>query len=313
MSGSKDYTIQAYIGYTDDHITVVRGRVLDDPAVVATQSDSKWTNLKNSFRRFISNEVPYQEVLLTVGATEYTTKTDSEGYFIFELDYSLIQYGGEALSLYLNIPCQPKVAAQVIKIESDYIVISDIDDTIIKTQVSSVLKLKLLFNTIFRNQYQRTAISGMAEVYQQIKQDYKANFFYISKSPHNLYTYIVDFLQHNNYPLGSIILRDFGWHLLNRKKSFSEKYGELDKLYKRFPDKQFILVGDAAEKDADIYLDVVQKFPNRIAAIYLRSVKHKKKMLRVRGLIENYKTTEVLMVESSAQAISHARSKGFIK
>ena len=48
MSSAKDYTIQAYIGYTDDHITVVRGRVLDDPAVVATQSDSGWTNLKNS-------------------------------------------------------------------------------------------------------------------------------------------------------------------------------------------------------------------------------------------------------------------------
>jgi len=60
-------------------------------------------------------------------------------------------------------------------------------------------------------------------------------------------------------------------------------------------------------------MEIAEEFPDRILAIYLRSVKHKKKMLRVRGLVENYKTTMVLMVESSAQAIEHAREHGFIE
>jgi hypothetical protein len=35
-------------------------------------------------------------------------------------------------------------------------------------------------------------------------------------------------------------------------------------------------------------------------------------MERVRGLFEDYKTTPVLLVESSKQAIGHAEENGFI-
>ena len=59
-------------------------------------------------------------------------------------------------------------------------------------------------------------------------------------------------------------------------------------------------------------MEIAEEFPDRILAIYLRSVKHKKKMLRVKNLVDNYKTTTVLMVESSEQAMEHARKHGFI-
>ena len=36
-------------------------------------------------------------------------------------------------------------------------------------------------------------------------------------------------------------------------------------------------------------------------------------MLRVKGLFETYKQTPVLLVESSDQAIEHAKENGFIK
>lgn len=299
MSGVKDYTIQAYIGYTDDHITVVRGRVLDDPAVVATQSDSWWTNLRNSFRRFISSKVTYQELLLTVGDRQYTTKTDDEGYFTFKIQHSLLHSTERIPELKLNIPCQPMVSAKVIKIDSDYIVVSDIDDTIIETHVSSVLKLKLLFNTIFRNQYQRTSIEGMAQVYQHLKREYLANFFYISKSPYNLYTYIVDFLEYNKYPLGSIILRDFGWHLLSKKKSFGEKYDALDQLYQQFPSKKFILVGDAAEKDADIYADLAKKHPGQTIGIFIRKVGKTENLIRIQDEVMQASETPLYIFDTS--------------
>ncbi len=299
MASSKAYTIQAYIGYTDERITVVRGRVLDDPAVIATQSDRWWTNLKNSFRRFISNEVPNQEVHLSIKGTKYSAITDDEGYFIFELNRTLLSENGSLVNLDVSIPCQSPVNAELIQINSDYIVISDIDDTIIKTQVSSVLKIKLLFNTIFRNQYQRTAIAGMAEVYQFLQTSYQANFFYISKSPHNLYTYIVDFLEFNNYPKGSIILRDFGWHLLSNSSSFGEKYDELDKLYRRFPTKEFILVGDAAEKDADIYADLAKKYPGQTKGIFIRKVGKTDNLIRIQKEVMTSSETPLYIFESS--------------
>ena len=308
MASPKDYTIQAYIGYTDEHITVVRGRVLDDPAVVATQSDSWWTNLKNSIRRFISSKVTYQEIQLVIGEVTHSTSTDDEGYFVFEIDQSLLDGKENLVHLDVSIPCQSPAQAKLIQINSDYIVVSDIDDTIINTQVSSVLKLKLLFNTIFRNQYQRTAIKGMAEVYQYLQTTYRANFFYISKSPNNLYTYIVDFLEHNNYPVGSIILRDFGWHLLNNKSSFGEKYDELDKLYKRFPSKKFILVGDAAEKDADIYADLAKKHPGQTKGIFIRKVGNTENLNRIQEKVMKSSETPLFIFGNSESLKSNLES-----
>ena len=60
-------------------------------------------------------------------------------------------------------------------------------------------------------------------------------------------------------------------------------------------------------------MDVANEFPSQVAAIYLRSVKHKKKMLRVTSLFKDYKQIPVLLVETSDQAITHARNHGFIK
>ena len=75
---------------------------------------------------------------------------------------------------------------------------------------------------------------------------------------------------------------------------------------------KFLLIGDSGEHDADIYIEIAEAYPDNIAAIYLRSVNHKKKMLRIKSLVDNYKLTPALLVESSDQAIAHAKANGFI-
>ena len=45
----------------------------------------------------------------------------------------------------------------------------------------------------------------------------------------------------------------------------------------------------------------------------MRSVNHKRKMIRVEGLFKVYETVPVLMVETSEEAIMHARDMGFIR
>ena len=84
-------------------------------------------------------------------------------------------------------------------------------------------------------------------------------------------------------------------------------------LLKTYSNLNFILIGDAGEKDADIYMEVVSNYPNRINAIYLRSVKSSKRMNRIKNLIKNYTETSFLLVDSSKQAIKHAKENGFIK
>jgi len=238
---------------------------------------------------------------------------NEEGWVAFELSYDDVnikrtiqndnRFPGELL-----IPSE----------KADYGVASDIDDTILHTGVVSLLKWRVIYNSIFKNAKNRTPLEGAAEFYHQLhrgKSGENANpIFYVSHSPWNLYRYLELFLKQNNFPKGPILLRSLSNFL--RKKPENEKpqkQKEILNLLKTYPNLPFILIGDSGEHDPDIYMEIAEEFPDRILAIYLRSVKHKKRMLRVKGLVENFKTTMVLMVESSEQAIEHAKEHGFIK
>ena len=76
---------------------------------------------------------------------------------------------------------------------------------------------------------------------------------------------------------------------------------------------KFILIGDSGEHDASIYTEIAAQYSDRIMAIYLRSVKHKRQMERVRSLVDNFDTVPVLLAENSSEAEKHARENGFIQ
>ncbi len=200
---------------------------------------------------------------------------------------------------------------------SEFGIISDIDDTILHTGVVSKFKWRLIVNTLFKRAERRSPLKGAAEFYHKLHRGSdgkKANpVYYVSHSPWNLYRYLEVFLMKNSFPKGPILLRTlsnfFGKKAIDEKP---QKQKEIIQLLKMYPQQQFILIGDSGEHDADIYIEISQNHPNRIKAIYLRSVKHKAKMMRIKGLFENYKSTPVLLVESSEHAEVHARENGFI-
>uniref|UniRef100_UPI003F6D9722 phosphatase domain-containing protein n=1 Tax=Polaribacter sp. TaxID=1920175 RepID=UPI003F6D9722 len=85
-----------------------------------------------------------------------------------------------------------------------------------------------------------------------------------------------------------------------------------ENILQTYPNLSFILIGDAGEYDADIYIEITKKYPKRIKAIYLRSVLHRKKMNRIKKLIENYTDTLFVVVNNSKEAIAHAKKNNFI-
>ena len=100
-----------------------------------------------------------------------------------------------------------------------------------------------------------------------------------------------------------------------KKKTIEEKpqkQNEIRNILNTYNDLKFILIGDAGEHDADIYMEITKNYPNKIKAIYLRSVLHSKKMERIKLLIENYNDTEFFIVDSSKEAIEHAKKHHFI-
>jgi len=322
-------TFQSY--GTDSHL-YVRGRALEDESIDLEQK-GLWGLLVNSWKRFESDEIKHTAVNLKLPngkilksltdshgyfkfdemVTGLRTMTNSEGWLKFELSYNDVKIK-RTIQNNNRFPGELLIPSS----RAEFGVISDVDDTILHTGVVSTLKWRVLFNTIFTSAGKRLPLEGAARFYHLLhrgKSGDNANpVFYVSHSPWNLYRYLAFFLKTNNFPKGPILLRSFKTIFTKKSKQGKpQKQKEILDILKTYPKSKFILIGDSGEYDADIYIEIAKTYPNQIIAIYLRSVKHKKKMKRIEGLFENYTQVPVLLVHSSKSAKEHARSHGFIK
>lgn len=322
--------IIAFKSYGTDSHFYVRGRALEDESIDLEHRN--WFSLLiNTWKRFETDEVKQAELeILFSNGTVLSSKTNDNGYFKVEASLEGLRKladkeGWLACEVtYVNIKVNNiqnsnRFPAEILipSLKAEFGIASDIDDTILHTGVVSTLKWRVLFNTFFKSAKRRLPLEGAAEFYHLLhrgKNGDNANpIFYVSHSPWNLYRYLELFLKQNDFPKGPILLRSFS-NILKRKQGDEkpEKQKEILNLLRTYPNLSFILIGDSGEHDPDIYIEIAEQFPGRIKAIYLRSVKHKKRMLRVKSLLDNYETTPALLVESSEQAIIHARENGFV-
>ena len=149
-------------------------------------------------------------------------------------------------------------------------VISDIDDTIKRTQVRD--RREMLLNTFARR---FEAAPRMAAYYRALAQVPDTRFHYLSASPIQLYPALADFVRDNDFPAGSMHLRESTtWRTLipGAEDSRAHKLGVIDRLLTEFPRRRFVLVGDSGEADPEIYAQVYRANPQRIDSIVIRDV-----------------------------------------
>ena len=155
--------------------------------------------------------------------------------------------------------------------ESGISVISDIDDTIKATQVRD---RKLLLRRTFLEPFK--PVPGMAEVYRAWADKSGAQFCYVSASPWQLFLPLSEFVKSNGFPSGAFYLRKFRWKDQSFLSLFESperhKPAAIEPLLKQFPRRQFILVGDAGERDPEIYAGLARRYPQQIARILIRDV-----------------------------------------
>lgn len=149
-------------------------------------------------------------------------------------------------------------------------VISDVDDTIKISEVRN--KKALLANTFLR---EFAAVPGMAAVYEKWAEA-GVTFHYVSASPWQLYAFLAEFREHSKFPPGSFHMKTFRWKDSSFLSLLSspEKYkpGVIEPIFKTFPGRRFVLVGDSGEKDPEIYADLARKYPKQVARILIRDV-----------------------------------------
>lgn len=147
-----------YLGYGNAQRLWLHGRVLAErPFREQLESDSSWRNAAGLYRRLESDEVAGSAVLASFGGQSWRAVTDGGGYFAFEIDLAEPPPPGW-LSVTLTLPdSEPALSAEAAVLVPDagarFGIISDLDDTVIQTNV--INKLNMAWTLLRSNQYTR--------------------------------------------------------------------------------------------------------------------------------------------------------------
>ncbi|WP_255452754.1 App1 family protein [Aquimarina sp. RZ0] len=326
MFKKKSLRINSYLGYGTNTRLRAIGRALKDENIDFSGNTGTLKTLHNIYKQFESDEIPNEEITLHLPeGKSFTTKTDTEGYYFFDKkttieshlidDKGWVHYTISYKNIFKkNITNSNAFSGKMLvpSQEASYGIISDIDDTILHTGVASLFKWRVIANTFFKNFDRRLPLEGTVKFYKKLqsgKNKHASNpVFYVSNSPWNLYDYLNAFLCKHGFPEGPILLRDFRTPFDKTPKPKSpHKQSEILNLLQLYPKLKFVLIGDSGEKDADIYTKIAKDHPNRILAIYLRSVNHKRKEKRIQKIISSFKSTPILLVRTTIEAEEHAR------
>jgi phosphatidate phosphatase APP1 len=326
--------ITPYLGHGTKEKFFLKGRVLRDKGISQALDNDTWlVNLHNMYLRYQSDEIPGATVRLTFGEGVHEIVTDEEGYFLFEfppgplptvddvwyeMQLELIDYPGKDQNTE-----EPQAVTATGKVlvppdNSQFGVISDIDDTVLMTDVLNVISMAR--NTFFNNARTRLPFEGVAAFYQALRRggdNTRTNpIFYVSSSPWNLYDMIVDFFFVRGIPMGPLFLLDLG---LDRTKLITpshdvHKIKAIQTLLDTHKNLKFILIGDSGQRDPEIYFDIVDKNPGRILSVYIRDVtrEHRDVVVQSVGGEMMKRKVEMLAVKDTMAAAVHASTNGYI-
>ena len=236
---------------------------------------------------FLTSGEAGKRIVIRVGSQTYHLKKKSNrnGHFSGKLRLSAEEAGFLELSGQLNdgwlqfdttttgsnAPNRFFGKAQLIS-ETGISVISDIDDTIKHT---NVLRRRSLLTNTFLRKFQ--PIPGISELYRSWAEQ-GAAFHYVSSSPWQLYQAIADHCHEEGLPEGTFHLRSIRFRDPSIFRLFVarrwRKRRVIMSIFRTFPSRSFLLVGDSGEKDPEIYGAIARKFPHQVKKIYIRQLKN---------------------------------------
>jgi len=278
LAHADEPAIEIYTGYGTGAGFLVEGRVAEKRAATPKTTNDNWfTNLWRTLRRFSNEEIHDFPLQIALGGQTWPVITDSEGYFRLDVTNAKLPAGWHAVSATASDGTATVQGEALIVSEANGIgVISDIDDTLLVSDVNH--KATLMANTFLKNALQRVAVPGAAHFIRDVvarnPAPDTAPVIYLSASPRQLYGNITDFLVHNDFPRGVLIAK----RVTEDKTSdplfdqFAYKTAKIADIFRRLPNTKFVLMGDDGEKDPEIYHDVIQRFPSRVSAVYIRKV-----------------------------------------
>jgi len=328
FGGDRPLRIEAYRGFGRADRAWVKARVLRGmPLPPARAADSVWINLSAMLQRFESDEIPGARVRVRYPGGEQVLTTDREGYCECWFEPTPPLPAGEpwrTVEMELLDPPSPHPVRSRPRVlvpprTARFGVISDLDDTVIRTDVAS--RLRMAKNVFLGNAHTRTPFPGVAAFYRALERGcagYAHNpVFYVSSSPWNLFDVLAEFMELKGIPAGPLLLRDWGISSVDPGEGghSGHKLRHIRIILELFPTLPFILVGDSGQEDPEIYHRAVVEHPRRILAVYIRNVSRAPEradaIRKLAAEVEKAGST-LILADDTAAAARHAAESGWI-
>ena len=247
------------------------GRVVVDPGLAPPgKEEGKLAKLRRTIAVMESDELPRAKVELSVLGRRVRATADDEGFFTLDLAGPLKQGNHRVNARLLGKSRKYRAPPGRLLIwprKPGIAVISDIDDTVLQTGVTS--KARMLRKVLFSNAHDLNSYSNAPSLYR-VWAGRGYPVVYVSGSPFNLYPRIIGFMRLKGFPQSPLFLKNFGTDSLTEQVAY--KLSRIGQAMALLPGYRFILVGDSGEKDPEVYRQVQGLHPKQVMATLIHRV-----------------------------------------
>jgi phosphatidate phosphatase APP1 len=273
--------VVSHTGYGSEDFVRVLGRVLltrrpeEHPGADAEATVSELRAAEEEqrgWRAFITAPSMNVPVTITVGRRTVHARSDRSGYIDVTVKDHGLDPGWHEVVIEAHDAESVQAAVCVVSPEATFGIISDIDDTVISTSLPR--PLIAAWNTFVRTESARHVVPGMATLYRELLAEHPdAPIVYVSTGAWNTSPHLNRFLKRHGYPLGPLLLTDWGPTNTGWFRSGQEhKRSCLHRLANELPHIRWVLVGDDGQHDPKIYGDFAEERPDRVQAIAIREL-----------------------------------------
>ena len=234
--------------------------------------DSLLDIAQRGWRFFLTAPAVDVPVTVRCGEAQVSARTDRGGYVDVELTGHGLEPGWREAYVEIDNGDSLTVSVLVVDPATTVGLVSDIDDTVMVTHLPRILIAG--WNTFVRSEQVREAVPGMSAMYRSLlAEDPGMPVFYLSTGAWNTAPAITRFLRRHDFPVGPMLLTDWGPTNTGWFRSGQEhKEAELRRLREDFPEIRWILVGDDGQHDPVIYGEFAQEHRDAVEAICLREL-----------------------------------------
>ena len=203
------HLVVPHTGYAGPDFVRVLARVVlaphaDDPVERADRFE-----YRRGWRNFLTAEAMDVEVTVEMAGEVHRTRTNRSGHVDVRLPNPGLAPGWADVTLTAPGSEPAQVPIRVVAGDETFGLVSDIDDTVIRTSLPR--PLLAAYNTLVVQEQSRRPVPGMAALYDAVLADHPgAPTVYVSTGAWNTAPTLTRFLARHGFPAGPLMLTDWG-------------------------------------------------------------------------------------------------------